>query len=106
MTARTNNVMNRLTSTGGAGHTMVEGNVNEFADVKVNNNSVPLVAESRERGQRERGVRVHLLDKNIRFNGSLKIVSQLHHDPVLPPTGVTGAPVVQLFLPVGIQLQP
>ncbi len=82
MTARSHNVMNRLTSTGGAGHTMVEGNVNapsrgvrrrdrqplgwgaaprmraehpsQYADVKVNNQSVPLMADTANGGYRFR----------------------------------------------------
>ena len=42
METHTNNVMNRLTQIGGAGKTQVEGNVNEFARVKVNGTAAQL----------------------------------------------------------------
>ena len=54
MTTRSHDLMNRLTRTGGDGFTMVEGNVNEYADVKVNSVSVPLVGDAAGGGFRFR----------------------------------------------------
>lgn len=54
MTTRTHDVMNRLTSIGGAGSTMVEGTVNEFAAVTVNGQNAPLVSDAASGGYRFR----------------------------------------------------
>jgi RHS repeat-associated protein len=54
MTTRSHDLMNRLTRSGGDGFTMVEGNVNEYADVKVNSVSVPLVGDAAGGGFRFR----------------------------------------------------
>lgn len=52
MNTRTHNVMNRLTSIGGAGSTMVEGTVNEYATVTVNGQNAPLMSDAASGGYR------------------------------------------------------
>ncbi|MCX6855167.1 MAG: hypothetical protein NTV80_09695, partial [Verrucomicrobia bacterium] len=52
MNTRTHNVMNRLTSTGGTGSTMVEGTVNEYATVTVNGQNAALMSDAASGGYR------------------------------------------------------
>ncbi|MEQ1933846.1 MAG: RHS repeat-associated core domain-containing protein, partial [Fimbriimonadaceae bacterium] len=54
METRTHNVMNRLMQTGGAGSTMVEGTLNEFASVTVNGQAAALQSDPASGGYRFR----------------------------------------------------